>query len=384
MKRFKEYLGEKKSKFKGMVVQSLADFLEEEFDELEEAKLGTDIPMKDYDKDEMNAYLDRAETRNPAKSDKFKFPRIHGSSAAEVKIVDESGSEFDLDKLAKMITTPPNKILKKNEKMQNSIGESVQFYNIGLPAIKGLLYDEDDKKFKIISTCPNAGECKLFCYAHKGGYVQWKNSSMSATKLLNLVVNHPDDFVAKLSKELKTAVKSASKDGTQVILRWHDTGDFFSNSYKEVAFKVAKAFPEVKFYAYTKNSSASAGAPDNFVFNFSAGAKDSETAKVDFATTKNSRVIMKNVFIDLVQTKKGKLVKDKKGRMQYISDDTKQELKKRVAKLFKLKVKDILTYDELMKFREGKKMKWSVIVAAGDGDDAAARRDVRDTLLLIH
>lgn len=384
MKTFKQHLTEK-NKFKGMVIQSLADFLEEEAEEIAEAKLGSDIPLQDYETDALIGNLSRSETGAKKKSDKFKHPRIHGSTAKDIKITNEQGEEYDLNKLRTMLTQVPSKILKKNEKMSNSVGEDVQFYNLGLPAIKGLLFDEDDKKFKIVSTCPMAGECQRFCYAHKGGYIQWKGSSVSTNRLLNLLINKPDVFEALLSKELKSAVKSASKSNTKVVLRWHDTGDFFSPSYTELAFKIASKFPEVDFYAYTKNAGVASGSkPDNFIFNFSAGAKGSETRKIDFDTTKNSRVVQKDVFWDLVLRKGSKLIKDSKGRMQYNSEADKQELKNRVAKLYHRNVKDVITYEELMKMKPGSKMRWSVIVASGDGDDAATRRDVRDTLLLIH
>jgi len=368
-----------KKKFK---IQDLDDFLKDEGVKLEEAKLGSDIPMKDYPEEELKGNLQRSEDKEKLSSDKYKQPRIHGSTAQSIRITDMSDKEYDLDKLKAMITTPPTKILKKNEKMKNSLGEDVQFYNLGLPAIKGLLFDEDDQKFKIVSTCPMAGACQQFCYAHKGGYIQYKASSESTTRLLNFLINHPDQFEAMLSKELAAAVKSAK--GTKVILRWHDTGDFFSASYKDLAFSIARKHPDVKFYAYTKDSSAESGAPDNFVFNFSEGAKPSETKKVDFDTTKNSRVVPKSLFWEYVVAKGAGLVKDSDGRMQYKSAEALEEFKKKVAEKYKRDIKDIILYKDLMKKPEGKEMVWSVIVAAGDGDDAATRRDVRDTLLLAH
>lgn len=382
---------EKKKKKGKFQIQDLEDFLKDKGVKLDEAKLGSDIPMKDYDEDELQGILDRSEI-NPktkkhtkTKGDKYKQPRVHSSTVRDIKITNMSGKPYDLDKLRKMITTLPPKILKKNEKMKNSIGENVQFFNLGLPAIKGLLFDEDDKKFKIVSTCPSAGKCQQYCYAHKGEYIKYRGSSEKATRVLNLLVNNPDKFESMLIAELKTAVKTVKRDNTQVILRWHDSGDFFSPSYKEVAFKIAKKLPDVKFYAYTKDAGVASGSkPDNFIFNFSEGAKASETKKVDFDKTKNSRVVEKKLFWDLVITKGSSLVKDSQKRMQYESDEALEEFKDRLAKKFRRNKRDIILYRDLMKMREGTKMKWTVIVATGDGDDAATRKDVRDTLLLIH
>jgi len=383
-----------KRKIKKIKIQSLEDFLKDEGVKLDEAKLGSDIPMQDYDEEEQQAYLSRAQKSSkkedkhlPGKKpgDKFKHPLVHSSTAKEIKITNMFGKEFDLNRLKKMITTKPDKILKANKKMKNTAGENVRFYNLGLPAIKGLLYDEEDKKFKIVSTCPAAGKCQQFCYAHKGGYIQYKASSQAMTRVLNFLINHPDKFEQMLSNELRAAVKLAKRDDTQVILRWHDSGDFFSPSYKAVAFRIAKKFPEVKFYAYTKGSDVKSGAPDNFVFNFSEGAKASETKKVDFDKTKNSRVVQSSVFKDfVVMGAGGKVKKDSKGKMLYKDKDSLPALKKVLAKKYRRNVRDIITYDELMKKREGTRMKWTVIVATGDGDDAATRKDVRDTLLFIH
>lgn len=376
-----------KKKFK---IQTLEDFLKDEGVKLAEAKLGNDIPMKDYDEDELKGNLGRSEAKKKFPGDKFTQPRIHGSTARPIMIVDENGRQFDLNRLRTLITTRPTKMLKQNTKMKNSIGEDVVFYNLGLPAIKGLLFDESDKKFKVVSTCPMAGACQQYCYAHKGGYVQFKGSTELATKMLNFLINDPEGFKAKLSAELATAVKSATRSGTKVILRWHDSGDFFSPSYKDLAFEVAEKFPTVKFYAYTKDASiASGNAPENFIFNFSQGAKPSEEDKVNFDTTKNARVLQKEEFKEFIITdEKGHMVKDKYDRMQYKSEEALQTLKERLAKKFGRPVEKVILYRDLMKMPEKadtpKGEGWTVIVATGDGDDAATRRDVLDTILMIH
>jgi hypothetical protein len=90
--------------------------------------------------------------------------------------------------------TRPAKILKQNEKMQHSDGTSSIFYNIGLPALKGLAVDEDTGEFVVIDTYPGAGVCKTYCYAMKGGYVQWKATSMSQSRMLNFLYNDPEGY----------------------------------------------------------------------------------------------------------------------------------------------------------------------------------------------
>ena len=108
------------------------------------------------------------------KVDKYKMPYVHRGN---IKIKDESDHTFDLDKLKAAITQRPDKILKQNEKITHSGGGSTVYYNIGLPALKGLAVNEKTGEFVVVDTCPGAGACKVYCYAKKGGYVQWKASS---------------------------------------------------------------------------------------------------------------------------------------------------------------------------------------------------------------
>ena len=59
------------------------------------------------------------------------------------------------------------------------------------------------------------------------------------------------------------------KKGVSVSIRWHDAGDFFSDPYLKLAYDVAKTFPDVQFYAYTKMASVAASEkPNNFIINF--------------------------------------------------------------------------------------------------------------------
>ena len=69
---------------------------------------------------------------------------------------------------------------------------------------------------------------------------------------------------------------------TKLVIRWHDAGDFFSDDYLDLAYSVAKDFPDVDFYAYTKMASVSKGSkPSNFKMNFSAGADPSQEKQIN-------------------------------------------------------------------------------------------------------
>lgn len=363
-------------------VMSLAQFVGQEGEEVDEAKLGG-VTARKFDEPELTDYLDRILGKEKEKQDKYQRPYIHGGN---IPIANEEGKKYDLDKLRSAVTERPKAILKQNEKMQHSDGTSSIFYNVGLPALKGLAVDEDTGEFIIIDTCPGAGACKTYCYAMKGGYVQWKASSLSQTKMLNFLYNDPEGFMSQLSSEIDAIEKKYSKKGTKAIIRWHDAGDFFSPQYLEMAYDVARKHPNVDFYAYTKMADvAQSEKPKNFTINFSMGAQSREEKKIDFVKTKHSKVVPKELFGDLVAKEDGKLVKDAKGRMQFASKQDLDAFKQRLAAKYSLKPETILTYDEMMDTpKSDKQGVYNVIVMPGDGDDSANRPDVLGTYLLIH
>ena len=399
--------------------------------------------------DELQKYLQRTASGKKQKLDKYKMPYVHSGN---IQIKDENNKTFDLDKLKSAITARPEKILKQNEKITHSGGGSTVYFNIGLPALKGLAVNEKTGDFVIVDTCPGAGACKVYCYAKKGGYVQWKASSLSQTKQLNFLLNDPSGYKAKLESEIrdeqsKYKVKNLSIDKkrrkelskvfkkdtvddilkgkldldaigsvirnrsllnlspldlsplsiTKLVIRWHDAGDFFSDDYLDLAYSVAKDFPDVDFYAYTKMASVSKGSkPSNFKMNFSAGADPSQEKQINLQTTKHSTVVPKPMFADLVDRvempdptfkfnpkkpdKKAKLIK----KLIYKSPDAVKILKKKLALKYNMPEDSVITYDEMMKIPVGDKPKWNVIVKPGDGDDSANRADVVGTWLLIH
>ena len=359
----------------------LSQFVDTELDEADMLGATTRI----LPPDELQAYLQRTGAGEKEKLDKYKMPYVHRGN---IEIKDENDRTYDLNKLKAAITARPEKILKQNEKITHSGGGSTIYFNIGLPALKGLAVNEKTGDFVVVDTCPGAGACKVYCYAKKGGYVQWKASSLSQTRQLNFLLNDPSGYKAKLESELSAAVSKFDKKGTKVVVRWHDAGDFFSPDYLDLAYGVAKDFPNIEFYAYTKMAGvAQGGKPSNFKMNFSAGADMSQEKQVNFQTTKHSTVVPKQMFADLVDkvevddpSKPGKKIK----KMDFKSPSDLQTLKQKLAVKYGFPVDTVITYDEMMKIPVGDKPKWNVIVKPGDGDDSANRSDVVGTWLLIH
>jgi hypothetical protein len=347
-----------------------------------------DAPQRPIPRDQLQGYADRIKTGTKTKQDKF-APIIHGSNIKAIT-QDDGGTEWDLDDLAAQITTRPRTILGTNAKMEKSKTEGEIIYDLTLPALSGIVVDEDTGDFVEITTCPGAGACQLFCYARKGGYVMFPASSMSAAQALNFLVNDPEGYTARVNQEIKTIKAKTDKAGVQLVVRWHDAGDFFSKQYLDLAYGVAEANPDVKFYAYTKMGDVATGAtPANFVMNFSSGSKRGEEKKVEFHrsqgnTVKQGVTVPKDMFFDLIARKGNSLIKDAKGRTQFASPEALETFRERLAQRYGVPLDSIITYDQMMATPVGTKPQWNVIVQPGAGDRAANRRDVIDSYLMFH
>lgn len=132
------------------------------------------------------------------------------------------------------------KLLVKNAKIAKSSNDVYNLYNFGIPAYKseaGLI------------TCPMAGQCAKGCYAQSGAYT-WGNVKNAYEN--RLLATQADNFAELLQKELDPKIKTAKRQGKQLVIRIHDSGDFYSVQYLRKWLKVIQNNPSVKFYAYTK------------------------------------------------------------------------------------------------------------------------------------
>jgi hypothetical protein len=323
------------------------------------------------------------------KTDKYKLPYVHRSSAVEY--YDEKGKQFKEDAVISALQQRPKALLKQNEKMKHSNGDLEQFFNVGFAALTGIAVDESTGKLIVVNTCPGAGSCKVDCFAMKGGKIQFKAAWLSDGRILTYLLNDPSGFFSQLSSEIAKEEAAGKKGGYAVTIRWHDAGDFFSPEYLDLALKMAAKHPDVKFYAYTKMAGAAlAQKPANFIINWSEGAntgqeKQIKAADPTLAKTKNSRIVPEKLFYDLLaKDEKGNLKKTPGGAWQPAGPAELQELKQRLAKAYGISASSILSYDEYMAKGKSSAMQWNVIVAPGEGDLSANDRNVLSTLLLRH
>jgi hypothetical protein len=299
-----------------------------------------------------------------------------------VKYVDENDIPIDEEKLKRSIMTRPSHILDQNAKMSKSKINGIPgiFFDITIPAYRGLYVDEKDGTFKVVTTCPNAEGCKVWCFARKGPYIQFPAASLSAARTISFLMNDWEGFKQMVVSEIKQIKSKMSGKTVEPIIRWHDSGDFFSEGYLELAYSIARETSSITHYAYTKRVSMviKSAAPENFVFNFSFGGTEDDL--IDPKIHKHSRVVPSDLFKDF-------LVKVSDTEAKPKSEEALRQMKDGISKEYNLDPETVVSYDELEDIpydKKNAKKKWNVLVWKGHGDTAAVRKDVIGSYLFIH
>src|SRR5574344_2518423 len=157
-------------------------------------------------------------------------------------------------------------ILGYNEKMKITEAEhpELMFRCFSLPACA--------------TCCPNAGKCKMGCYAKKG--------RMACPTAQNAYYENYDMVVdgslwKQLDAEITVLECKAEREHKQLRIRVHDSGDFFSVEYANRWMDVMRNHPDVVFYAYTKmvnmfKYGSSIKMADNFHYVLSYGGLEDE------------------------------------------------------------------------------------------------------------
>jgi hypothetical protein len=154
-----------------------------------------------------------------------------------------------------------------NAKLLKTSGGEYRVVGFGLPA--DVDFSVDGVK---MNTCPAALACRGVCYAKQGTY-RFKN--VVAARQHNLDLSQRADFADLIIADLASmVVKSPRKRKPYNVVRLHDAGDFYSQSYLDAWCKVAAAYPDVIFYAYTKSLHLDlSAAPSNLRITQSLGGK---------------------------------------------------------------------------------------------------------------
>jgi hypothetical protein len=122
-------------------------------------------------------------------------------------------------------------------------------------------------------TCPYKGVCQNYCYASYGRYT-FPNVMDRVSD--NLAFSRSPSFVEEAVKEINI-IQRESKD-IPVVIRLHDSGDFYSEEYIRSWYSIMSQTPDVRYYAYTKSfplieSIEDIPRPKNFNYIPSKGGK---------------------------------------------------------------------------------------------------------------
>lgn len=155
------------------------------------------------------------------------------------------------------------------------------------------LVSTKDVKFLIWSippqtTCPYATEhCKASCYAMKA-WKAYPNVRKAWTENYNETLKHKtdDNFVSNMVNAITAELNRPSfKRAKEIIVRIHESGDFYSQAYANAWRLIASRFMEderIHFMAYTKSVSyfMDGRTPSNMTVRFSLwdDTKPSQTA----------------------------------------------------------------------------------------------------------
>ena len=167
-------------------------------------------------------------------------------------------------------------LLTKNKKIKKSNTDKYVIYNFGISANKDV-----------------CRKCKLGdgCYAKNGAYI-W--DKVKAAYAYRLQQTKEPNFINSMLSTISTKLKTANRQQKHLVIRIHDSGDFYSKEYATKWLNIANTLKSVKFYAYTKEISlfkqlqAQQLIPENMTIIFSYGG--TEDSLIDPNVDRHSRI----------------------------------------------------------------------------------------------
>ena len=351
--------------------------------------------------DALNAELDRLKITKDRPSADAKFARISKGNIP----IDEEG-KANIEQFKKQILQRPKTIFDKGEKSLHSTDEDKMTINTGIPALRAVIWDEENKNFYVMNTCPGAQDCISNCYALQGFYIMNDGKNIKLINRLQWLMSDPDTYEKKAFMEAERYAFEAQQENKELKIRWNDAGDLFSEVYFNIADSVTKQLKtkgyNINSYIYTKiGKYVQLGTEKGMTMTFSSGATKKERDEVgDISKTKTQITVPKDVFKQFLvpSTRGGRFEKDEKtGITKFASSQAREGLRNAIVDFYnthpnskyadlrgKLSVDRMKFTDELPK-AEGEPLEFDTItMPSGDTDSPAQRKDVRFTFLLIH
>lgn len=188
-------------------------------------------------------------------------------------------------------------LFTQNGKMQKTSKlYGVAVYNFGIPAYKSI-----DGTL----TCPMADKCISGCYARQGAY--GFSSTKTAYESRLALTRNSEAFKLLTMIELD---KLLAKNKGKVVIRIHDSGDFYNRVYAETWLSICKHYENndrIVFYTYTKmiKMMKALAKPSNLTIIYSYGGLQDQL--IDAEQDHNARVfsslddLLKAGYIDASQ-----------------------------------------------------------------------------------
>jgi hypothetical protein len=183
-------------------------------------------------------------------------------------------------------------------KGNSKLGQGMYTFNT-LPGDKPLSTKDKGQLTNVYGTCGGCCDgCEKFCYAVRDARRFHNTCIPSIGKNTVIMQNNMEDGFKQLSQEI---VAKKVK-----ILRWHSSGEIMSYDYLLKMVELAKEFPDVKCYVYTKRFAwveqylkEYGMFPDNFVCNISEWKDNTDGYNLDglnrFVYDDGSDESMKNI-----------------------------------------------------------------------------------------
>jgi hypothetical protein len=351
--------------------------------------------------DALNKELERL--KSPTKDRKKADPTFARISKGNIP-TDEEG-KANIEQFKKQIMQRPKTIFDKGEKSLHTTDEGVMTINTGIPALRAVIFDEENDKFFVITTCPGAAECIKNCYALQGFYIMNDGKNLKLINRLQLMINHPEDYETLAFMETERFAFEAKQSDKRLEIRWNDAGDFYSDTYFKIALSVTKKLKEkgynVKSYAYTKvGKYVELGEQEGMTMTFSQGASPKEKkAAGDLSKIKTSVTVPFDVTKEFFVSKSGKRFEKEEttGKTKFKSPEDKIKLKEKLVEFYNTHPNpdfknargtfsvDRMKYTDELPSKIGDKLSYDAIVLpSGDSDAPAQRSDVRFIFLLEH
>jgi hypothetical protein len=145
--------------------------------------------------------------------------------------------------------------------------------------------------------------CTMACL-NTAGRGQMQNTQDSRIKKTKLFFEQRFDFLAKLSKEITSTIKSASKKSMQAVFRPNLTSDIaWEDIINEDGVTIFEKHGKTQFYDYTKSfkrmkAFLNGELPSNYHLTFSCSETNEKIAKLVLSMGGNVAVVFRNQLPD--------------------------------------------------------------------------------------